>query len=477
MTKGDKENYLNTGKSTTIRQFVYSLIGIISLEYIIAGVVIYFLAPAGWALLLVVALLLSLLLVAAYGFARILRSAHTITEDQLLLRMGPWFSCRLPLALISAVDRHTLSASPKPDLLGVTCLREGETLFCLSRSSDVCRIQLARPVIVKAPAVEDSRNRRGLVREILINADEPEAFRQRIGEIVAEREKPAAVIVTASGEDTGAIQERERDGALEHMLQDRVVFETQTAGPAPLLQFENLTRYYGDFPAVKNLNLKIYPAEIFGFLGANGAGKTTTIRMVTGLLRPTAGKVLLKGKNLWQPGADIRRLIGYVPDTPLVYERLTAREHLLVAGRLYNLPRKTLGEKIEALLSMFELESWGNQMISTYSMGMRRKFSLALALLPDPDLIIIDELTGAFDAPTLAQIKDILIELQSRGKTIFMSTHVMDVAEKICDRVAIIHRGELRAQGTVEELGRFYRVEGGLEPLFLKIVTGKEKEQ
>ena len=471
MAKQVKRKFYNTGKSTATRQFVYSLIGIISLEYIIAGVVIYFLAPTGWTLRLVVALLLSLLLLAAYGFTRILRSAHIITEDQLLLRMGHWFSCRLPLALISAVERQTLTEGPKPDMLGVTCLREGETLFCLSRPGDICKIELARPVMVKAPAAEDSRNRRGPVRKILLNADKPEAFRENINQIIARQKK------TAGGEDAGAARERDKNSALEQVSRDRVIFEIQTAGRAPLLQFDNLTRYYGDFPAVKNFNLKVYPGEIFGFLGANGAGKTTTIRMVTGLLKPSAGKVLFKGKNLWQPGAEIRRLIGYVPDTPLLYERLTAKEHLMVAGRLYDLPRETLKEKVEALLSKFELEHWENQLLSTYSMGMRRKFSLALALLPDPDLIIIDELTGAFDAPTLAQIKDILIELQSRGKTIFLSTHVMDVAEKICDRLAIIHRGELRAQGTVNELSRFYRVEGGLEPLFLKIVTGREREQ
>lgn len=238
-----------------------------------------------------------------------------------------------------------------------------------------------------------------------------------------------------------------------------------------------MTRYYGDFPAVQNLTLEAYPGEIFGFLGANGAGKTTTIRMITGLLRPTAGRVLVKGEDLWQPGTERRRLIGYVPDTPLVYERLTAREHLLAVGRLYNLSQEKLKEKIEAILSMFNLESWGDQMLSTYSMGMRRKFSLALALLPDPELIIIDELTNAFDAPTLAQIKDILNGLRERGKTVFISTHVMDVAEKLCNRVGIIHRGQLKALGTVEALCRSHRVAGGLEPLFLKIVTGKEAEK
>lgn len=478
MSGQDRAVFFNTGKSATVRQFVYGLIAIICLEYIIAGVIIYFVVPAGWPLLLAVTLLFCLLLFVAYGFAGILRSAHLVSGDLLSLRMGRWFSCRLPLALIAAVERHSLSSLPKPDMLGITCTRAGEILYCLSRPGDVCRIQLTEPVMVKAPAAEDRRNKRGLVREILINVDEPEKFLQRMSGVAAAQEEPHTDVVRAAGEDQGSILEQEAGGGIsEKALQNETLFETQTAGLLPGLQFEKLTRYYGDFPAVQDLTLKAYPGEIFGFLGANGAGKTTTIRMITGLLRPTAGRVLVRGEDLWQPGADKRRSIGYVPDTPLVYERLTAREHLFVAGRLYNLPQERLKERVEALLSMFSLESWGDQLISTYSMGMRRKFSLALALLPAPELLIIDELTNAFDAPTLAQIKDILIELRSRGKTVFISTHVMDVAEKVCDRVGIIHQGQLKALGTVEALCRSYRVEGGLEPLFLKIVTGKGVEQ
>lgn len=149
----------------------------------------------------------------------------------------------------------------------------------------------------------------------------------------------------------------------------------------------------------------------------------------------------------------------------------------MVAGRLYNLPQEGIRERTEELLSILDLQKWGDRMISTYSMGMKRKISLVLALLPDPELIIVDELTNAFDAPTLAQIKDILINLRNMGKTIFMSTHVMDVAEKICDRVGILHQGQLRALGTVDELCRSFNIEGGLEPLFLKIAAGRGVEQ
>ncbi len=473
-----REVFYNTGKSSTLRQFIYGLIAIICLETVVVGVVIYLVAPPGRYLLPLITLLLGLLIFAAFGFAKILRSAHLLAGDLLHLNMGRWFSCRLPLALISSADYASLASFPRPDMLGISCAREGERLHCLSRRSDVCRIQLKELFLVKAPSAENRRNRRGLVREILINVDEPELFLQSIGEAAAMRGKPPAGDETASGEG-GAVGVVKRSGGdvFENTLRDEEGLPAQAGDLQPSLQLDKLTKCYGSFPAVRDLNIEVYPGEIFGFLGANGAGKTTTIRMIAGLLRPTAGKVLVNGEELWKPGAKNRRLIGYVPDTPLVYERLTAREHLAVAGRLYNLPREGLRDRIEALLSMFDLLHWGDHLISTYSMGMKRKFSLALSLLHDPEVIIIDELTGAFDAPTLAGIKDILVELRERGKTIFLSTHVMDVAEKVCDRVAVIHRGRLKSLGTVRELCDSHGVESGLEQLFLKIIANGRAKQ
>ena len=476
-----REVFPNTGKSSMLRQFIYGLIAIVCLETIVVGVVIYLVAPPGLHLLLILVLLLGLLVFAAYGFAKILRSAHLLSGDLLHLNMGRWFSCRLPLTLISSADRAFLTSFPRPDMLGIVCAREGERLHCLSRRSDVCCIRLKEPFMVKAPSAENRRNRRGLVREILINVDEPELFLQRISEAAAMRDKLPAGFETAPGA-VGAAAAVKSFGVnagdiFENTLWDERGRSVEAGNLQPSLQLDKLTRCYGSFLAVQDLNIEVYPGEIFGFLGANGAGKTTTIRMIAGLLQPTAGKVLVNGEELWKPGAKNRRLIGYVPDTPLVYERLTAREHLAVAGRLYNLPREGLRDRIEALLSMFDLLHWGDRLIATYSMGMRRKFSLALSLLHDPEVIIIDELTGAFDAPTLAEIKNILVELRERGKTIFLSTHVMDVAEKVCDRVAIIHRGRLKSLGAVKELCNSHGVEGGLEQLFLKtIATGREKQ-
>jgi ABC-type multidrug transport system fused ATPase/permease subunit len=359
--------------------------------------------------------------------------------------MASWFKCRLPISLIAAVEQYPPSSYPKTDMIGVMLAKEGETLYCLSRKSDVCRIQLTEPVMVKAPAAEDRKSKRGLVREILINVDEPERFMERMSGLAAvkgdlytngssesnvrvaaesieevvlpvaqtsgrghffgrdERDETALPVaqtgvdttedtvggVAGAGEGAGAILadspgirscatvsvehagaglEAEVGGAAsvgdvsaaeKAHPKGAICSEAQAADLLPSLEFEKLTRYYGDFPAVQNLTLKTYPGEIFGFLGANGAGKTTTIRMVTGLLRPTAGKVMVMGEDLWQPGTEIRRLIGYVPDTPLVYERLTAREHLMVAGRFYGLSQKRIRDRTEELLSILGLEKWG----------------------------------------------------------------------------------------------------------------------
>lgn len=487
MTGQGKEVFSNTRKSTSVRQFVFGFLPIICIEFIVVGVIIYIFVPKGWPLLLAFALLFCLYLYVAITFTVMIRSAHFLFTDELYLRMASWFKYRLPLSLIAAVEQYSPASFPKSDMIGVMLAREGETLYCLSRKSDVCRIQLIEPVIVKAPAAEDRKNKRGLMREILVNVDEPERFLRRMSRVAAMKGdletngSSQCGVKVAGGPAKGTVPVAEVGGvasvgavgAAEKAIPNGAVYsKTQTVALLPSLQFKKLTRYYGDFPAVQNLTLKTYPGEIFGFLGANGAGKTTTIRMVTGLLRPTSGKVMVRGEDLWQPGTETRRLIGYVPDTPLVYERLTAREHLMVAGRLYALPQELIRERTEELLSILGLEKWGDQMISTYSMGMKRKISLALALLTDPELIIVDELTNAFDAPTLAQIKDILIDLRNRGKTVFMSTHVMDVAEKVCDRVGIIHQGQLKALGTVDELCRSFHVEGGLEPLFLKIAAG-----
>jgi ABC-2 type transport system ATP-binding protein len=175
MSDNRKEVFTSTRKSTSVRQFVFGLLPILCIEFIVVGVIIYFFVPEKW-LLPAFAVFLCLYLFAVFIFTGVLRSAHLLSADQLYLRLGTWFKCRLPHRLIAAVEQYSPSSYPKPDMLGVILAREGETLYCLSRKSDVIRILLTEPVMVKAPAAEDRKNKRGLVREMLINVDEPGGF-------------------------------------------------------------------------------------------------------------------------------------------------------------------------------------------------------------------------------------------------------------------------------------------------------------
>ncbi|HHY30454.1 MAG TPA: hypothetical protein GX520_07185, partial [Syntrophaceticus sp.] len=185
MSGQGKEVFSNTRKSSSVRQFVFGLLPIICIEFIVVGVIIYIFVPKGWPLLLAFALLFSLYLYAAIIFTFMIRSAHILSADELYLRMASWFKCRLPISLIAAVEQYPPSSYPKTDMIGVMLAKEGETLYCLSRKSDVCRIQLTEPVMVKAPAAEDRKSKRGLVREILINVDDPERFMQRMSGLAA----------------------------------------------------------------------------------------------------------------------------------------------------------------------------------------------------------------------------------------------------------------------------------------------------
>jgi ABC-2 type transport system ATP-binding protein len=439
---------------------MFALMTIMCIELVAACIALYLLLPRGYLLFLIIAILLSVEFYALNAMRLMLQSVHVLTDDELFIRLGPKLKSRIPLSLVATVEKVSLDSPPKPSGAGTTAVRDGDRFYCLSRTSDVIRIILSKQIMVKASSV-DKRNRKGLIREILINVDEPEKFIEKLTLITDLKQQPD-LKVSGNNMTPGVIEKKifaeqaTKTGLLE-------------VHGSPSLELKNLARYYGDYPAVQDLSLQVFPGEIFGFLGANGAGKTTAIKMITGLLRPTTGTVLALGDDLWKSGTAVRRRIGYVPDIPLVYERLTAREHLIMAGCLYNMPQERIKKRAEELLSILDLQDWADQMIVSYSMGMQRKVSLALALLVDPEIIIFDELTNAFDAPTLAEIKEILMSLRNEGKTVFLSTHMMDVAEKLCTRVGIIHKGQLVALGKVDELSRAAGVTGGLEPLFLKL--------
>ena len=243
---------------------------------------------------------------------------------------------------------------------------------------------------------------------------------------------------------------------------------------SPMVQCIDLTRDFGSLRAVDHLSLTVPAGEIFGFLGPNGAGKTTTILMIAGLLKPTSGQIMLNGNNIHWDSLEGKKIIGYVPDNPFLYEKLTGREFLCFMADIYSVPKKGLNEKIDGLLSLFELETKQDELIQGFSRGMRQKIAICAALIHDPQLIILDEPTVGLDPRGSRTLKNVLRDFCMKGNTVFLSTHILEIAEHICDRVAIVHHGRLLTSGSMEEI-RSLRgsQEGGLESLFLELTEGE----
>lgn len=235
-----------------------------------------------------------------------------------------------------------------------------------------------------------------------------------------------------------------------------------------MIELKNLTKRYGSVVAVNNLNLTIHRGEIFGFIGPNGAGKTTTIRMIGGVLAPTAGSVYINNINMADEPEKAKRQIGFIPDRPFLYEKLTGMEFMRFSADLYGVEDGIFEVKAKALLEKFSLHDWAHDLIESYSHGMKQRLIFSAALLHDPDVIVVDEPMVGLDPAGIKMVKDLFRELAAHGTTIFMSTHTLAVAESICDRIGIIHKGVLIAQGTAGDLKRTAGVEeADLEKVFL----------
>jgi ABC-2 type transport system ATP-binding protein len=245
-----------------------------------------------------------------------------------------------------------------------------------------------------------------------------------------------------------------------------------------MLTLANLTKRFDGFAAVDDLSLEVRPGELFGFLGPNGAGKTTTIKMACGLLRPTSGTVTVGGYDIGRQPLEAKALLGLVPDTPVLYKKLTGREFARFVGELYKVPRATVDKRVGDLLELLGMTESADNLIETYSHGMKQKVSLAAALVHDPKLVILDEPTVGLDPRSAKVVKDVLRALCKMGKTVFMSTHILEIAERVCDRVGIINKGKLVAVGSVDEL-RSKSGEGttSLEDIFLELTGGPEEEE
>jgi len=233
-----------------------------------------------------------------------------------------------------------------------------------------------------------------------------------------------------------------------------------------------LTKRFGDHVAVNNLTFTVLPGEFFGFLGPNGAGKTTTIRMLVGLLRPDGGRVIIAGHDLATDPLAVKASIGLLPEEPNVYERLTGREFIQFAGTMYGLPPDLVRSRTQELLVLMEMEEHADKMIVDYSSGMKKKTGMAVALIHDPRVLFLDEPFGSVDAVSSRSIRQVLTRLRERGTTIFFSSHILDLAERLCTRIAIIHQGVFRGLGTLPELRAYAGLgpDATLEDVFLALV-------
>jgi ABC-2 type transport system ATP-binding protein len=240
------------------------------------------------------------------------------------------------------------------------------------------------------------------------------------------------------------------------------------------VQTTGLSRFFGDVYAVEDVNLSVASGSVYGFLGPNGAGKSTTIKMLTGILAPSSGAVSVLGMNPWNASEaiEIKRRIGVVPEGLALFDNLTAREYLTFVGRMFLMPRETIRQRSEDLLDILSLEDVDKKLTMEYSHGMKKKLALAAALLPNPDLLFLDEPFEGVDAVTSKVIRDMLINYAARGSTVFITSHVLEIVERICTHVGIIAKGKLVEQTSLEEL----RAGSSLEQRFLERVGNPDSD-
>jgi ABC-2 type transport system ATP-binding protein len=237
-----------------------------------------------------------------------------------------------------------------------------------------------------------------------------------------------------------------------------------------MIKLTSLTKIFGSQVAVDDLSLDIGGGELFGFLGPNGAGKTTTIKMIAGILKPTSGKVEITGFDVQLQPERAKMKVGYVPDDPYLYDRLNAREYLEFVGGLYRLDKKTISIRLAELFEIFDMDRWVDRKCEEYSHGMRQKVVFCAAFLHNPAVLVVDEPVVGLDPQSTKKVKDFLKQYAAEGAAVFISTHVLSIAEELCDRIGIINKGKLIGEGSIAELkDRAAKKDANLESLFLEL--------
>jgi ABC-2 type transport system ATP-binding protein len=256
-----------------------------------------------------------------------------------------------------------------------------------------------------------------------------------------------------------------------------LVNTTGTPSP-PMIAVHDLVKKYGTFTAVNGVSLDVRPGEIHGFLGPNGAGKTTTIRMIAGLLKPTSGRILVNGHDLALNPEGAKASLGFIPDRPFLYEKLTAGEFLRFHGGLYGFDGPAIGDRVREMLDLFELVRWEHELVESFSHGMKQRLVMCAAFLHRPEAVLVDEPMVGLDPRGARLIKDVFRTMSGRGVAILMSTHTLEVAQEMCDRISIILQGRIIAKGTVPEV----RAMSGdpddqLTNVFLKLTGGRALQE
>lgn len=457
----ERRLFSNTRSNQSMRSLLYAFLVMIALESVIAVFIIRVLTGSMKSFLIISAAYVSVAaFLVLYWIVPLLRSAHTLDEKGFVICLGKYFKTVVPRKMIERIETVSIQVTRK-EPMGHYLYRKEENLYCLAKNQSVYRIALNRPLLVKAVSEDNRKNKQGMVTAIFVNVDDQEAFDKALKTYVANE----------AIQQEPKVRYKAREDTPNNIRLLPMPIETRPGETQ--LELRSLSYQYGDYKAVDSLSLTIQNGEIFALLGPNGAGKSTTLKMLTGLLKPKTGHILLNGQDIWMRGNEaIRKQIGYVPDQPILYTKLTAKEHLFYSGKLLGLEETVLMDRIDYLMELFDLTLYQEQMIETYSQGMQRKASMCLALLNDPQLLIVDELTNAYDAKTIAVIKKIFKERKAAGKTVLFSGHVMTVMEELADYIVILQKGTSQAAGTMVELTAKY---GGstLEDLFLELTAAQ----
>jgi ABC-2 type transport system ATP-binding protein len=245
-----------------------------------------------------------------------------------------------------------------------------------------------------------------------------------------------------------------------------------------MIAIHDLVKRYGQFTAVDGVSLEVVPGEIHGFLGPNGAGKTTTLRMIAGLLKPTAGRILVNGHDVAKEPEAAKRSLGFIPDRPFIYEKLTGGEFLRFHGGLYGLEDPAIAERVREMLELFELVRWEHELVESFSHGMKQRLVMCAAFLHRPSAVVVDEPMVGLDPRGARLIKDVFRKMSARGVAILMSTHTLEVAQEMCDRISIILKGQIIARGTVAELrGLAGDPNQHLTEVFLRLTGGSALQE